>query len=641
MKAIILAAGMGKRLGKYTKGGTKCMVKVNGKALIEYAIDSLQAAGVTNITLVVGYKAEKLKSFIQKRYSDSTIEYIENPIYDKTNNIYSLWLAKEVLCSDDCILLESDLIYKPELIADIIESPEPNLAAVSKFESWMDGTVTTLDEDNSIISVIGKLQFCWNDIEHYYKTVNIYKFSRDFSINRYIPFLEAFISVYGTNEYYEQVLRVLVYMENSGLKGYQVDPKSWYEIDDPHDLNIAETIFADPETKLQLIQQRYGGYWRFPGLTDFCYLVNPYFPTERMWNEMNSNIREITSQYPSGMKIQSILAGKIFSIDPERIAVGNGAAELIASLLRFTEGMVGIIEPTFNEYSERAGIDRVVKFIVNSDFSYKPNEVVSAWADGKAACGILINPDNPSGHFFTRKEVEEFIDMCQASGIRPVVDESFVDFAEPEMRFSLLNDDFLIKHPSLVVIRSISKSYGVAGLRLGVLATGDEVLINAIKRDVAIWNINSPAEYFLQIFDKYKTDYLRACDKIAEERTVFSNMLESLEDVTVFPSQANYLLCKIDNSLDCQTISEYLLAEHGVFAKSLSTKKGFPDGEFIRVAVRKHRDNERFVSAMKSVLSSKRCIENIFDDNDLHASDDYVELSEPKGDNNFSLDEIN
>jgi histidinol-phosphate/aromatic aminotransferase/cobyric acid decarboxylase-like protein/choline kinase len=607
MKAVILAAGMGKRLGKFTKGGTKCMVKVNGKPLIKYAIDSLLMAGISDITLVVGYKAEGLKALIKEHYPELPVGYIENPIYGKTNNIYSLWLAREVLESDDIILLESDIIFRPELISELVASPEPNLAAVSKFESWMDGTVTILNENDAIISVIGKSDFRWSDTEHYYKTVNIYKFSRGFSTKRYLPFMEAYLSAFGTNEYYEQILRILVFLENTGLKGFRVSSRCWYEIDDPHDLHIAETIFSDPENRLRLMQERYGGYWRFSGLLDFCYLVNPYFPTEQMWKEMGANFKEVSSQYPSGMKIQSIVAGKIFMVSPEQIVVGNGAADLIASLLRASKGAVGIVEPTFNEYPERAGIDRVIRYSAKmNDFSYQPKDVISTWKLGQASWGILINPDNPSGHFLVCDTVEKFVEECEAAGIRPIVDESFVDFAEPGLRFSLLNEEYLNKHHSLVVIRSISKSYGVPGLRLGVLASGDEELIRVIKKDVAIWNVNSPAELFMQIFDKHKTDYRIACDKIVAERTRLSLELQAINGITVYPSQANYILVKIDNKVDSRTLSERILFEHNILIKDLGGKPGFPTGTFIRVAVKNRGENDRLISAIETTLSSTR-----------------------------------
>ena len=161
MQAIILAAGMGKRLGRYTKDATKCMVEVNGKALIEYAIEALVKAKVSRTVLVVGYKADVLKNFIASKFNEKNlggmkIEYIENKVYDTTNNIYSFYLARNELLKDDTILLESDLIFKKKILQDLIASPEKNLAVLSHFESWMDGTVVTLDKNDNIKSFVAK-----------------------------------------------------------------------------------------------------------------------------------------------------------------------------------------------------------------------------------------------------------------------------------------------------------------------------------------------------------------------------------------------------------------------------------------------------------------------------------------------------
>ena len=186
MQAIILAAGMGKRLGKYTKNATKCMVPVNNKTLIEYAVETLVANNIKKLTIVVGYKSEVLKKFLSDKFNTDNlngmaIEYIENPVYASTNNIYSLYLAKEVMMQDDTILLESDLIFKPEIISSLIQNPEKNIAVVSPFEPWMDGTCALLDSENNITDILDKNHFNWNETHRYYKTVNIYKFSREFS----------------------------------------------------------------------------------------------------------------------------------------------------------------------------------------------------------------------------------------------------------------------------------------------------------------------------------------------------------------------------------------------------------------------------------------------------------------------------
>lgn len=377
-QALILAAGMGKRLGKYTQNGTKCMVRVHERSLIERALEALEAAGIQQVVIVIGYRGEQLKAFLKDKFPKISIIYVENPIYDKTNNIYSLYLAKEYLASQDTLLLESDLIFEKEIIQELIDDPSPNLAVISHFEPWMDGTVTMLDHEDNIVSVVDKAHFDWDKTSYYFKTVNIYKFSKDFSRKYYLPFLDAYLKAFGDNEYYEQVLKVLAFLEDSGLKGFKVAENRWYEIDDPQDLAVAETLFSDYDKKLELMQSRYGGYWRFPSMLDFCYLVNPYFPPQRMIDEIQSSFKELMGQYPSGAKVQSGLAAKVFGTAEDQIVVGNGAAELIAHLFGFISGTVGLPTPSFNEYAERIGKDRCVAFMPeNNDFSYTLEELIN------------------------------------------------------------------------------------------------------------------------------------------------------------------------------------------------------------------------------------------------------------------------
>lgn len=120
MKAIILAAGMGSRLGKYTEANTKAMVEVNGKKIIEYCLDILDEVNIHEVVIVVGYQKEKLMQFLGSRYKSIKIQYIENELYNQTNNIYSFWLARGQF-DDDIILLESDIIFEKKVIERILE----------------------------------------------------------------------------------------------------------------------------------------------------------------------------------------------------------------------------------------------------------------------------------------------------------------------------------------------------------------------------------------------------------------------------------------------------------------------------------------------------------------------------------------
>ena len=158
MQGLILAAGMGRRLKELTSDNTKCMVKVNGVTLIDRALHQLDALGLSKIVIVVGYEGQKLIDYIATLEIATPICYVNNPIYDKTNNIYSLALAKDYLLQEDTLLLESDIIFEDSVLRAIVDDPRETLALVDKYESWMDGTCIKIGEDDSIGAFIHQLQ---------------------------------------------------------------------------------------------------------------------------------------------------------------------------------------------------------------------------------------------------------------------------------------------------------------------------------------------------------------------------------------------------------------------------------------------------------------------------------------------------
>lgn len=604
MQAIILAAGMGRRLGEYTRDNTKCMLPVNGERLIDRVLGQLSQLGLSRVVIVVGYKGQNLIDYIGHRYDDCLkIEYVNNPVYDKTNNIYSLSLAKDKLQEDDTLLIESDLIFDDSLFRMILDNPYPNLALVDKYETWMDGTMVRIDEDNNIVNFIPKKAFKYKDVDSYYKTVNIYKFSREFSQNKYVPFLDAYSKALGNNEYYEQVLRVITLIDNAELKALPItNGAKWYEIDDVQDLDIAETLFADKDEFMYRYNMRFGGHWRFPKLLDFCYLVNPYFPTAHMKDELRANFDILLSEYPSGMYVNSLIAAKYFDIRQKYTVVGNGAAELIKSLMERVEGRIGVVYPTFQEYPNRKEQTEIIGFTPdNDDLTYTADDLIRFYADKQLSTLLLINPDNPSGNFIPMIDVLRLAAWCKERGIFFVVDESFVDFSEDFRNNSLLHNEILQAYPNLAVMKSISKSYGVPGLRLGILASSDEALINWMKHDVSIWNINSFAEFYMQIFGKYQKDYDRACQKFIAERERFMARLTDIPFLRVIPSQANYFLCQITEKYTSEELTRRLLMDFNILIKDCDNKDGLKNKNYVRIAVRDQKDNDTLVDALKTL----------------------------------------
>lgn len=601
MQAIILAAGMGKRLKELTQNNTKCMVKVNGVTLIDRMLHQIEKQHLLRVIIVVGYEGQKLIDYIRTLGIQTPIVFIENPIYDKTNNIYSLALAKDWLVKDDTLLFESDLIFEDSVLDALVDDTRDTLALVDKYESWMDGTCVKLAEDDSIEAFVPGKKFKFNEIKDYYKTVNLYKFSKHFSETHYVPFLDAYQAALGENEYYEQVLRVITMLDEPVIKAKRLDGQKWYEIDDIQDLDIAESIFTpDEDERVRLLQGRYGGYWRYPKLLDFCYLVNPYFPPEKMKDELRANFDTLLTEYPSGMRVNSLLAAKNFGVHQENILVGNGAAELIKSLMGYLDGKVGFIRPTFDEYPNRYDRENSVEFTPdNRDYSYTADDLMECFGDKDIQNLIIINPDNPSGNYIPKKDILRLIDWSKQKGIKIVIDESFVDFSDEEDS-TIIEQDILSANPHLFVMKSISKSYGVPGLRLGVLASGDDEIISKMKKDVAIWNINSFGEFYMQIEEKYKKDYIAALIKIRAERSRFQSELAKIKGVRVIPSQANFVMVELEKGISPKELLKTLLIKHNLLIKELTTKTN--GRNYLRLAVRNTEDNDVLIQALKCEL---------------------------------------
>lgn len=601
MQAIILAAGMGKRLKELTQNNTKCMVKVNGVTLIDRMLHQIDREHLSRIIIVVGYEGQKLIDYISTLDIQTPIVFINNPIYNKTNNIYSLALAKDWLVKEDTLLFESDIIFEDAVLDALVSDPRDTLALVDQYEPWMDGTCVKLSSEDDIIEFVPGKKFDFNHTADCYKTVNLYKFSRHFSESHYVPFLDAYQKALGENEYYEQVLRVIAMLDEPIIKAKRLNGQRWYEIDDEQDLDIAESLFApDDDEHMKMLQGRYGGYWRYPKMLDFCYLVNPYFPTQKMKDEMRASFDTLLTEYPSGMRVNSLLAGKNFGVHQENILVGNGAAELIKSLMSLLDGKTGFVRPTFEEYPNRYDKENSVCFLPdNSDYAYSADDLMRFFGENKVDNLVVVNPDNPSGNYILKKDVMRLIDWSKEQGIKLVIDESFVDFADEEDG-SIIDQVILSANPHLYVMKSISKSYGVPGVRLGVLASGDVQSITVMKKDVAIWNINSFGEFFMQIFEKYRKAYAHALVRIREERTRFQNELRKINGIRVIPSQANYVMVEVD--VDAKELTKNLLIKHNLLIKELVSKTG--GHNYLRLAIRNSEDNDRLLQALRCEIRS-------------------------------------
>lgn len=605
MQSIILAAGLGSRLGELTKECTKCMVKINGITLIERMLRQLDRYGMDRIIIVTGYKGDILKDYVQNLRINTPVVFADNSDYRHTNNIYSLWLTREFLEEMDSLVLESDMIFEDRVIEKMLAIDNGCGTFVARPRPWMDGSIVKLDKDNNIVYFVDDEEVKRIDPSYYHKIVSIYKFKKRYVSEKYMTYLNEYVKKNKDNNLYESLLKVIDLDVEKKIPAEILDEEQWYEINDIQDMDIAESMFADGNEKVRKYLQRYGGYWRYPAMRDFCYLVNPYFPNERFMNEMKSNFDVLVREYPSGMAVNSLLAGHFFGVRTENICVGNGTAELIKSLMENISGNIGMVYPTFEEYPHRKkDVEVIPYYVVDKDFDYSVDDIMSYYEGKDISAIVLVNPDNPSGHFISKKDILRLEDWCRSKGRKLIVDESFIDFVEDDEWHTLLDMEVLLNHPSLIVLKSISKSFGVAGLRLGVIATADTDLIAFMKKDVAIWNINSFAEYYLQIIEKYRDDYYEAMEKFKEVRRRYLDKLSKIKGFKVYPSQANYVMCHIENSVTSTELADILLNRYNVLIKNLASKEGLNKGNYVRLSVKSDEENDYIVNALMEIFNN-------------------------------------
>lgn len=245
MKALILAAGFGKRLRPVTDSIPKSMVKVNDTPLLVNALNNLCELGcITEIGIVVGHMAEYIKENIGKQWKGIPISYFENSRYLETNNVVSLYEAKS-FCDDDMLLLECDIFYNKELLERLKNGKGECSILVSPFDcKTMDGTVISIDGDKASGLVLGKWQDENFDYSNTRKTVNMYKFSKEFVYSKYMPLISWYVENMGENSYYEKVLGSLLYYRECEAYVVEVPADMWCEIDDAEDWERAQNRFG-------------------------------------------------------------------------------------------------------------------------------------------------------------------------------------------------------------------------------------------------------------------------------------------------------------------------------------------------------------------------------------------------------------
>ncbi len=603
MQAIILAAGRGVRLGQMTDRIPKVLVEVNGVSFIINMLDALtKHPEVEEVVIVIGYKKDLIKRKLGSSYKGLKIKFVENDRWAETNNIYSLWLACESV-REDFILIEGDVFFDHSLLDPLFKIRNKNVVFLSKYKPSMSGTVVRIDEKtNRIERLIPSRDQVENfDFSKAYKTINIYSFTFDFFKEFFYPSIGLYVRSH-LKDYWELVLGVLIYLHVENIVPYVVsEDVNWYEVDDLNDLDMANYFFSDTRTRMKILSQAYGGLWRYD-ILDFCYLVNPYFPPKAMIDELACDLPKLIQNYPSAQKDIRRILSRWFKgeVDEEQIVAGNGACELIRVLNRQVMKKTLIAIPTFNEYEDIPDAHKVYYPLKEeTDFALDPDKFIDLAKDKGVNCAVIVNPNNPTGKLYPKDDIVKILDnLCSLDGV--VIDESFMGFTSYRRESSV--QSLVNKYPNLIVVHSVGKEYGVLGLRLGYLITQNQTVLQKMKEFLPIWNVNSIAERFIELFPKYSKNFDDSLANILQEREWFYRELRKTGDLHVYPSEANFFLARTER----QNSDDFCLRlfEKKIYVKDCSNKS-YLGNHYVRIALRSRPDNEKLLSAIAQLNKGK------------------------------------
>lgn len=565
--ACVLAAGLGKRLKHYTAGNPKWMISVSGKTLVQRYFDVFIEAGISRVIVVCGYKASVLKDYIESISPNLEIDFVENNRYSSTNNISSLGLALDFLRTSEILydrifLCECDIYIDHKHALDFLTSQATTpQALVSSYRYWMDGTKVSLSPKDGAIDALYGNRFETSVERDLYKTVNWYSFDKEFFQNCLYDLYTLYVSHCGEDQYYENILKLCV---AAGIQPrivpFKIDNRYWHEIDDEYDLNYATSLASFNEGDGNDFVTRFGGYWKSDWLIDLSLLINPFFPTSEFKKEINRQNDRLLTNYPSSQTIISSLIAKSFNCPGYYLSAVNGVSEAMSILLEKVDDSFQINQPYFLEY----------KRVLGDRLSYIDSfEVIDP-----CKSLIIINPNNPTGDFIPVSEVLKIASTLKRNNKYLIYDESFCDFCI-DQNLSLLDTELLEAAPNIIVFKSLGKTYGVPGVRLGVIATSDPELSEDFKAALPIWNINSYAETFLELLPRYKDDYRQSLVRVHElTQSLYRDLTELQKtNIKAYPPSANFILVEFKNRSDCLKIARDLL-DFSILVKPILDRPG-------------------------------------------------------------------
>jgi|TARA_B110000116_G_scaffold265282_1_gene274266 threonine-phosphate decarboxylase len=354
----------------------------------------------------------------------------------------------------------------------------------------------------------------------------------------------------------------------------------------------------------ETLSTAHGGYWRY-GFVDHAYLYNLHFPPERFYELLKDQIKELVLNYPVAQGQLARWVGDLISQPAERIVVGNGAAELIKIVSGHIAKKLIVPVPSFNEYANATPEGQVIEFPLDMpSFELDVDKFAAEALGCQADVAIVVSPNNPTSLLVPKADLIRLVNKLAEHDCMLIVDESFIDFANNRDQETLERDIAL--YPNLAIFKSMSKAYGICGLRIGYMLTDNMKFAEKVRSGIHIWNLNGFAETFLKMAPDYQEEFETSCALVRRERDDFYQALCSINGMVVYKPEANYIFCRLpEHSPTGPEVAEILFIEHNIYIKHCQGKS-MPESErYIRVASRTPAENQSIVSALKIIVRSK------------------------------------
>ena len=367
---------------------------------------------------------------------------------------------------------------------------------------------------------------------------------------------------------------------------------------------MSQNKFQTQAEKYDYILHQHGGYYRYDFI-DHAYLYNLYFPPEEVFNNFKEQVHSLVLNYPVAQNELADLVGAVIDQPAERIVVGNGAAELIKIVSGKLAGKLIIPVPSFNEYANAAPSAQVVEFPLEyPSFQLDVDKFAEEAIRVKADFAVVVSPNNPTSILVPKSELVRLAGKLEIHNCILIVDESFLDFSENPEQISLEKD--IAKYPNLAIFKSMSKAYGICGLRIGYLLTANTDFAEAVRDGVHIWNINGFAEEFLRQLPHYKNEFIKSCVQVRIDRDSLYQQLDGIPGMIVYKPDANYIYCRVSNEGDsAPEIARNLFIKHNILIKDCAGKTQREGDRYLRIASRTEIENTKIVEALIDVMASK------------------------------------